>query len=376
MSLYGLEVITAEAVLENRAHAFACLLSLRVLFMQPTEVRPPVREQGEDSEKKVREKNFKWLLIVCSVISSLEVSAAYSLIGSRCYMCALSISTVPVWLACGEGGLLALSTCYLQMACMRYALKDQPIVSDLSGFVQQLVLGWWSSLHLRHLHVVKGAPSTFVIRCLWLLSNYIMDKYVIDKSVPFIQLMFNFDIRQDVDMVAGSFQPMHVRLCSAAFIVTMRERFLVWTTFIACLWWAYMYLDVGDLDFRSAAIRAAGFADFSSENLLAIVAALGGYAFTRQNFTSSTPHKATDSSTSQDCKAEDPYPSKEDTRSCVVCQNNAAKVVLVPCGHFCLCLCCAKHWGHKDAEVKGRKDRKQKLCPVCRAEVEQTLQVF
>ncbi|XP_015909963.1 mitochondrial ubiquitin ligase activator of NFKB 1 [Parasteatoda tepidariorum] len=48
-------------------------------------------------------------------------------------------------------------------------------------------------------------------------------------------------------------------------------------------------------------------------------------------------------------------PKQDNEPSCVVCLENAVEVMILECGHMCLCLNCSEH-------VNGR-------CPVCRAEV-------
>jgi len=50
---------------------------------------------------------------------------------------------------------------------------------------------------------------------------------------------------------------------------------------------------------------------------------------------------------------------QDDSEECVVCFDESKEVVLVPCGHYCLCGGCA----HQVKETT-------KVCPLCRAKIE------
>lgn len=49
---------------------------------------------------------------------------------------------------------------------------------------------------------------------------------------------------------------------------------------------------------------------------------------------------------------------QDDTEECIVCFDESKEVVLVPCGHYCLCGGCA----HQVEEVSGK-------CPLCRSDI-------
>ena len=51
---------------------------------------------------------------------------------------------------------------------------------------------------------------------------------------------------------------------------------------------------------------------------------------------------------------------EDDTKECIVCFSDPHEVVLVPCGHFCLCGGCA----HQIKEISGK-------CPLCRGDIAQ-----
>ena len=51
---------------------------------------------------------------------------------------------------------------------------------------------------------------------------------------------------------------------------------------------------------------------------------------------------------------------EDDTKECIVCFSDPHEVVLVPCGHFCLCGGCA----HQIKEISGK-------CPLCRGDIVQ-----
>ena len=56
---------------------------------------------------------------------------------------------------------------------------------------------------------------------------------------------------------------------------------------------------------------------------------------------------------------------------CVVCEDAPRQAVTLPCGHVCACLACMRALAER-AEAAGQRP----LCPYCRAEVAQWMQVF
>ena len=56
----------------------------------------------------------------------------------------------------------------------------------------------------------------------------------------------------------------------------------------------------------------------------------------------------------------------DDEKSCVVCLSEAKEICLFPCRHVCVCSCCAERL-FSEAE---------RLCPVCRAPIEDKFKVF
>ncbi|UJR08339.1 hypothetical protein I4U23_012610 [Adineta vaga] len=50
-----------------------------------------------------------------------------------------------------------------------------------------------------------------------------------------------------------------------------------------------------------------------------------------------------------------------DSCLCIICLNERKTVVLLPCRHLCVCVCCSK---------------KLSTCPICRNEIENLLEVF
>ena len=56
-----------------------------------------------------------------------------------------------------------------------------------------------------------------------------------------------------------------------------------------------------------------------------------------------------------------PVPTGTNTE-CSICMQQEADIVLVPCGHLCVCHCCAS--------------RLQGVCPICRANTSQAVRVY
>ncbi len=52
--------------------------------------------------------------------------------------------------------------------------------------------------------------------------------------------------------------------------------------------------------------------------------------------------------------------------TCLVCWDNLATVVMVPCGHMCLC---------KSCRTRSTMKLMKKKCPICRIEVDRTVSV-
>lgn len=50
----------------------------------------------------------------------------------------------------------------------------------------------------------------------------------------------------------------------------------------------------------------------------------------------------------------------DDEEACIICMDEAHEVVVVPCGHFCMCGGC----GNQVKEITG-------LCPLCRVEIQE-----
>jgi len=49
------------------------------------------------------------------------------------------------------------------------------------------------------------------------------------------------------------------------------------------------------------------------------------------------------------------------SKMCKVCEENFLEIVLIPCGHVCLCLACSE---------------RIKVCPICRTQADQKLRVY
>ncbi len=56
----------------------------------------------------------------------------------------------------------------------------------------------------------------------------------------------------------------------------------------------------------------------------------------------------------------------EGTPECRICMSNRIALMIVPCGHACLC-----HGCHRDLDARG-----DRLCPICRAPIESTKTIF
>jgi hypothetical protein len=56
----------------------------------------------------------------------------------------------------------------------------------------------------------------------------------------------------------------------------------------------------------------------------------------------------------------------EEVATCLVCWDNEASIVMVPCGHMCLCTKC-----RSDTNMKVMQHK----CPVCRKEVDKTISI-
>ena len=58
------------------------------------------------------------------------------------------------------------------------------------------------------------------------------------------------------------------------------------------------------------------------------------------------------------------YNEGDDAQGCVICISNPREVVLLDCGHICLCLSCADALPHP------------RLCPMCRQNVQRIIPVY
>ncbi len=59
-----------------------------------------------------------------------------------------------------------------------------------------------------------------------------------------------------------------------------------------------------------------------------------------------------------------PRGNDDDARTCVICLANPREVVLLDCGHICVCLACVEAIPHP------------RKCPMCREDIRRTIPVF
>jgi hypothetical protein len=57
---------------------------------------------------------------------------------------------------------------------------------------------------------------------------------------------------------------------------------------------------------------------------------------------------------------------QDDENSCVICMESVADWVLLPCGHICMCRACSQ----------TILSSSNKLCPLCRVQVENTIKTY
>lgn len=58
-----------------------------------------------------------------------------------------------------------------------------------------------------------------------------------------------------------------------------------------------------------------------------------------------------------------PSPGSVEDATCCVCLDQPRNLVLIPCGHLCLCVDCGRHGGLKE-------------CPLCRVRITKRLRVY
>ena len=90
-------------------------------------------------------------------------------------------------------------------------------------------------------------------------------------------------------------------------------------------------------------------------------AALPGYS--SSVYSSSTSHSTTTSSSKHSTTTDATSP--DGARSCVICLQNECGVVVVPCGHLCMCVDCSVHF-------TVNKDK----CPMCREGISNMMKVY
>ena len=60
---------------------------------------------------------------------------------------------------------------------------------------------------------------------------------------------------------------------------------------------------------------------------------------------------------------------ERDKKLCVVCQDNAKNVLVLPCKHMCMCVMCARH-------LVTASNRTRRVCPLCRSHIDTVMDVF